>query len=173
MESAGFKIKLINSPGEEIFPDDLSTKEIPEYLAVQKALNALPNASDLETIVAADTIVSLDDKMIGKPTSREHCVNTIRSLMDKSHQVYTGVCILKPPLKKVFTVTSTVKINSLSDEEIDYYIEHYNPFDKAGSYGIQEWFGICKVNYIEGSYTNIMGLPMHELYEALKSMYSH
>ncbi len=170
LEESGFRVQLIESPGEEIFPQHLGLSEIPEYLSMQKALNALPFAKNTPVILAADTVVIQDDELLGKPKNPADSKATLRKLAGKSHQVLTGVSILYPPFKKSFTVQSIVSIGPLDDHELDYYIKQYAPFDKAGSYGIQEWLGYCKVKHIEGSYTNVMGLPMYEVYHALKEM---
>jgi len=170
LEESGFNVKLIDSPGEEVYPQHLGLKEIPEYLSMQKALNALPYGNGIAVILAADTVVIQDNQLLGKPKNQKDCKATLKKLAGRSHQVLTGVSILFPPFKKVFTVQSTVSIGTLDDSELDFYIEQYAPFDKAGSYGIQEWLGYCKVQRIEGSYTNVMGLPMYEVYHAMQEM---
>lgn len=172
MEESGFKIELIDSPGEEIYPQELSIYEVPAYLSTQKALNALPNAQHLSWVLAADTVVIQDQSILGKPKDRDDCLKTLKNLSSRSHEVITGVTILYPPFKKIFSVKSIVEIGNMDDEELAYYVDHYAPFDKAGSYGIQEWLGYCKVKHIEGSYTNVMGLPMFEVYHALKDLLS-
>ena len=170
MEESGFNIELIDSPGEEIYPQDLDLLEVPAYLSTQKALNALPFSTHLSIILAADTVVIQDQKILGKPRDREDCLITLKNLSGRSHEVLTGVTILYPPFKKIFSVKSIVEIGFMNDEEMEYYVDHYAPFDKAGSYGIQEWLGYCKVKHIEGSYTNVMGLPMYEVYHAVKDL---
>lgn len=151
---------------EEIFPKDLKENEITEYLAKLKSDAFLP-IQDKTLIITADTIVWLDGKPIMKPVDYEDAVKILKTLSGKEHIVYTSVCIRTNTNEKVFTETTKVYFNELLDQEIEYYIKHYPPFDKAGAYGAQDWIGFVAVNKIEGSYFNVMGLPIHRLYSEL------
>ncbi|NNE26097.1 MAG: septum formation protein Maf [Saprospiraceae bacterium] len=153
---------------DETIPDEVHYASGAEYLAVKKA--KAHGILDNETIIlAADTIVVYNDVIYGKPTSREDAINTLTSLSDKKHSVYTGVCIYSAEKQISFTEQSEVKFAPISDEEAGYYFDLDNPIDKAGSYGIQDWIGFVKVEYIVGSFTNILGLPLAQTQQALLS----
>ena len=151
---------------EENYPERLSDAEIPCYLAEKKA-----NAYSLQEntmLITADTIVWIGKRVLGKPTDKDDAIDILRTLSGKTHEVITGVCITTQKKRKTFSVVSKVRFVELSDEEINFYIEKYRPYDKAGAYGIQEWIGYIGVEYIEGSFYNIMGLPVQRLYTELK-----
>lgn len=162
-----FEVKVI--PGlEETYPEDLQPQEIPVYLARQKA-EAYHDLLDEQTLViTADTIVWSGDEVIGKPRDREDAIRMLRSLSGHAHQVVTGVCLTTAGRQRAFATTSVVRFAPLTDEEIVYYVDRYRPFDKAGAYGIQEWIGYVAVESIEGSFYNVMGLPVQRLYQELK-----
>ena len=153
---------------DEIFPKDLKTSEVAEYLAMLKA-SAFTTIEDKQVIITADTVVLLDDTILGKPNNIVEASKMLRSLSNRNHEVITGVCLKSA--KKVISFSSSTKVyfKNLSDAEIDYYIENYKPYDKAGSYGIQEWIGAIGITKIEGSYFNVVGLPIQELNEQLKN----
>lgn len=151
---------------EEIFPQSLKENEITEFLAKLKA-NAFNPLKDNTLIITADTIVWLDDKPVMKPVDYDDAVKILKSLSGKMHIVYTSVCIRSKNNEKVFTEETKVYFDDLSDVEIEYYITQYQPFDKAGAYGAQDWIGFVAVKRIEGSYFNVMGLPIHRLYKEL------
>lgn len=147
---------------EEIFPNSLDSSEVAEYLANLKAA-AFTNLSDEQLIITADTVVILDQQILGKPKDRTEAIQMLRSLSNRSHNVTTGVCIKSSDKTISFSNTTKVYFKELTTSEIEYYIENYKPYDKAGSYGIQEWIGAIGITKIEGSYFNVVGLPIQEL----------
>lgn len=160
-----FEIQTIDV--EEDYPNELRGAEIPCYLAEKKA-----NAYSLHEnimLITADTIVWLDNQVLGKPTDKENAVEMLKALSGKTHEVITGVCITTKNKRKTFSAVSKVRFAELSKEEIEFYVEKYRPYDKAGAYGVQEWIGYIGVEYIEGSFYNIMGLPIQKLYTELKN----
>lgn len=162
-----FEVRII--PGiDESYPDTLPTMEIAEYIAQKKAKAYRETMADDELIITADTIVVLDDKVLGKPKDAEEARCMLHALSGKMHQVVTGVVLTTKELQKHFSVVSNVTFKTLSDNEIDYYVDTYKPMDKAGAYGIQEWIGYVGVTRLEGSYFNVMGLPVQRIYEAMK-----
>ena len=162
-----FEVRII--PGiDESYPETLPTMEIAEYIAQKKAKAYRETMADDELIITADTIVVLDDKVLGKPKDAEEARCMLHALSGKTHQVVTGVVLTTKELQKHFSVVSNVTFKALSDNEIDYYVDTYKPMDKAGAYGIQEWIGYVGVTRLEGSYFNVMGLPVQRIYEAMK-----
>lgn len=152
----------------EDFPVSMIGVGIPMYLAEKKAEAYRNEMTDDTLLITADTIVFLEGKTINKPVDKQDAKNILKQLSGKTHQVITGVCITSKDKKRVFHSTSEVKFARLSDAEIDYYLEKYTPYDKAGSYGVQEWIGYVGVEHITGSYYNVMGLPVQRLYNELK-----
>ncbi|MBS5978378.1 Maf-like protein [Dysgonomonas sp. Marseille-Q5470] len=153
---------------DESYPDSLTGEDIAIYIAKEKA-NAYLNQLDENTLlITADTIVLLDGKVYGKPSDETDAKQMLRDLSGKTHQVMTGVCITTKDKQVSFGVSSEVRFSKLDDDEIEYYVSNYKPFDKAGAYGVQEWIGYVAVEYISGSYFNIMGLPIQRLYRELK-----
>lgn len=156
-------------PGlEENYPDSLQPQEIPVFLSKQKAEAYLSTLEDQVLLITADTIVWNETEVIGKPKDREDAIRMLRSLSGHEHQVVTGVCLTTTKKQETFSVVSSVRFASLTDEEIIYYVDKYKPFDKAGAYGIQEWIGYVGVESISGSFYNVMGLPAQRLYQELK-----
>ncbi|HOG35936.1 MAG TPA: Maf-like protein [Paludibacteraceae bacterium] len=154
---------------KESYPQELQGTEIPLYLAQQKA-NAFRTLLTPDTlIITADTIVWLDGKVYGKPKDTTEAKQMLHALSGKTHDVITGVCVTTQARQESFSATSKVTFATLTDAEIDYYVEKYRPMDKAGSYGVQEWIGYIGVERIEGSYYNVMGLPIQRLYNVLKN----
>lgn len=154
---------------DESYPPDLKAVDVPEYLAVKKA-NAFADQLSANTIlITSDTIVIQDNNILEKPQSTEDAKRMVRQLAGKSHVVVTGVCIQSARKKLVFRDETSVQFMPLSQDEINYYVEKYQPFDKAGSYGVQEWIGYIGIERLEGSYYNVMGLPVHKVYKALKA----
>lgn len=161
-----FEIRTTNVP--EQYPEDLKHEQIAIYLAEQKADSFdISRLDALTLIIAADTIVFIEDEILGKPGNYKEAVRMLTKLSGRKHEVITAVCLKTKSKKKTFSVISSVYFKELSMEEIDYYIENFQPFDKAGGYGIQEWIGYIGISKIEGSYFNIMGLPVKEFYEEL------
>ena len=160
-----FRILPINV--DENYPADLIGVQIPEYLAQKKADAYTLNENTL--LITADTIVWLNGVVYGEPTDRDDAREMLKTLSGNMHQVITGVCIRTAEKSRVFHAMTDVYFAQFSDEEIEYYLDHYAPYDKAGSYGVQEWIGYIGVERIEGSYFNVMGLPIQRLYNELKN----
>ena len=154
---------------EEVYPDGLQGAEITNYLAELKA-NAFEKELDTnDLLITSDTIVWLNESALGKPTDADDAFNMLQKLSNKTHEVITSVCIKSIAKTEVFHCSTKVTFGTLSDEAIRYYLDHYQPFDKAGSYGIQDWIGLIGISKIEGSYTNVVGLPTELLYQKLLS----
>ena len=153
---------------DESYPDSLTGEDIAIYIAKEKANAYLDQLDDKTLLITADTIVLLDGKVYGKPSDETDAKQMLRDLSGKTHQVITGVCITTKDKQVSFVVSSEVRFSKLDDDEIEYYVSNYKPFDKAGAYGVQEWIGYVAVEYISGSYFNIMGLPIQRLYRELK-----
>ena len=154
----------------ESYPTDLPVEQIAEYIAREKADAYRKLMAPNDLIITADTIVVVDGDVMGKPVDADDARRMLNSLSAKTHQVITGVCLLTATKQRLFSVLTDVTFKQLSDEEIDYYIEHYRPFDKAGAYGIQEWIGYVGVTAIKGSYFNVMGLPVQRIYDELQRL---
>jgi len=154
---------------KEIYPSTLKKEEITNYLAELKAA-AFNELAENDIIITSDTIVWLNNKAIEKPKDKLHAIKMLKELSGTGHKVITSICIKTIASQKVFHDETTVYFKPLSMEEITYYVENYEPFDKAGAYGIQEWIGFIGVTKIEGSYFNVMGLPVHKLYEELMKL---
>lgn len=159
-----FKVEVIGGIKED-YPDDLPVEQVPQYIAREKA--AAYKVVDDEVLVTADTIVALDGEIMGKPKDAADASRMLHELSGRTHHVITGVCLTTTTAQKVFSETTAVTFRQLTDNEIDYYISHYKPFDKAGAYGVQEWIGYVAVKRIEGSFYNVMGLPVVRVYEEL------
>ena len=153
---------------DESYPDTLRGSEVASYISRVKADAYRNTMAEDELIITADTIVCLDDKVLGKPADEAEAMAMIRSLSGRNHQVYTGVTILTSEASSTFVSCTDVTFAALTEEEIQHYVVHYRPMDKAGAYGIQEWIGYIGVERIEGSYFNVMGLPVQRLYTELK-----
>lgn len=162
-----FEVELIKGIKED-YPNDLPVEEIPKYIAKEKA--AAYKTSESEVLLTADTIVVLDGKVMGKPKDASEARQMLQLLSGRVHQVITGVCLTTTYSQQSFSETTAVTFRELSLDEINYYITHYKPFDKAGAYGIQEWIGYVGVTKIDGSFYNVMGLPVEKVYEALKDI---
>jgi len=163
-----FRVQLKNV--EESFPPELKPDEVAAYLSTLKAKAFLDDEFDERTlIITADTIVTIDGVILGKPADREDAIHILQQLSAKKHQVITGVTLRSKHKQTVFSVTTDVYFKQLSNIEIEFYVDTFKPFDKAGAYGIQEWIGHAAIEKIEGSYFNVMGLPTHRLYEELIS----
>ena len=154
---------------DESYPDFLKREEIPLYLAQKKAEAYKNRISENTLLITADTIVYLDGKVYGKPDKESEAEQMLRALSGKTHEVITGVCLTNGGKQKSFHAVSRVRFAVLTEEEISYYVKKYKPFDKAGSYGVQEWIGYIGVEHLEGSFYNIMGLPVRMLYQHLKN----
>jgi septum formation protein len=162
-----FEIRTIEGI-DETSPSYLPPAETPLYLAQQKAKAYEATIADDELLITADTIVLLDNDILGKPKDRDEAIAMLKRLSGKRHEVVTGVALTSKEEQTSFSVSSYVDFAELSDNEIIAYIDRYKPYDKAGAYGIQEWIGFIGVRAIEGSFYNVMGLPVQRLYEVLK-----
>ena len=154
---------------DESYPDTLPIQDIAGYIAKKKATAYRETMASDELVITADTIVVLGSKVMGKPHDANEASSMLRQLSGQTHQVITGVTLTTKERQMSFSVETDVTFKNLSDEEIDYYVTHYRPFDKAGAYGIQEWIGHIGVTGMSGSYFNVMGLPVQRIYEALKT----
>lgn len=154
---------------EEAYPPHLKGEEIAMYLSRMKADAFETDFFDEKTLlITADTIVCIDGKVLGKPGSRDEAIDTLWQLSGKMHQVMTGICLRSPRKEISFSVSTDVYFKELNEDEIAYYVDHFQPYDKAGAYGIQEWIGIIGIEKIDGSFYNVMGLPVQKLYEELR-----
>lgn len=163
-----FEIKVLPDI-DESYPATLPVEEVAEFIAEKKASSYTNNLKEDELLITADTVVILDGAIFGKPNNKEEANAMLNALSGKAHRVISGVCLATLEKQVSFSVTSEVLFSELSNEEIEYYINRYSPFDKAGSYGIQEWIGYIGVEHLSGSYFNIMGLPIQRLYRELKN----
>ncbi len=159
-----FEVKVLEDI-DESYPTDLPTQDIAEFIAYKKAESYTVKNDEL--IITADTIVVLDNNVLGKPADDADAKRMLKMLSGRTHQVITGCCIKTADKEKRFSVRTDVGFKPLSDKEINYYVDHYKPFDKAGSYGIQEWIGYIGVTSLNGSYFNVVGLPVQRIYEVL------
>lgn len=157
---------------DESFPDTLVGGEIPLYISKKKADAYRPSMADDELVITADTIVWLDGKALGKPVDEADAQRMLHNMSGKTHAVFTGVTITTKTEQRSFVAQSNVSFAVLADDEVDYYIQKYKPMDKAGAYGAQEWIGYIGMENIEGSYFNVMGLPVQRLYSELKKIKS-
>ena len=154
---------------DESYPDSLRGEDIVRYISRNKAQAYRSSMAPNELLITADTIVYVEGEFMGKPKTAEQAKEMLHKLSGKSHQVITGVTIVTADRTEDFGVTSQVKFAEITDEEINFYVDNYLPFDKAGAYGIQEWIGIVAVEEIKGSYFNVVGLPVQRLYQKLKT----
>lgn len=152
---------------DESYPSDLPVEQAAEYIAAEKAAAYRQQMADDELIITADTIVIVGDEVMGKPHDADDARRMLHKLSNRTHQVITGVCLTTSTKQRRFSVTTDVTFKALADEEIDYYINTYRPYDKAGAYGIQEWIGYIGVTGLHGSYFNVMGLPVQRIYTEL------
>ncbi|TRZ73888.1 MAG: septum formation protein Maf [Bacteroidetes bacterium] len=168
LKELGLDFEILAPKVMEHYPDNLTPVQIAVYLAELKSNNFdVSRFSENTILITADTIVSIDGEILGKPENYREAVCMLQKLSGRRHDVITAVCLRSRNNQKTFHVLSSVYFKELSMEEIDYYIENFRPFDKAGSYGVQEWIGYIGISKIEGSFFNIMGLPVKELYEEL------
>lgn len=164
-----YEVKIL--PGiDESYPENLTGEEIPMYIAREKADAYRPSIKPDELIITADTIVCLEGQVLGKPKDEADACRMLRLLSGRTHQVITGVCITTAEMQRTFAATTDVTFDTLSEEEITHYVNNYRPMDKAGAYGVQEWIGFIGVTRLEGSYFNVMGLPIQRLYKELKKI---
>jgi len=167
LKELGLDFEVRTKEVDESFPEQLKAAEIPLYLCEKKAAAFDEELTDNTIVITADTIVWLDGHVLNKPQNFNDAVRMLQLLSGKMHEVYTGVCLKSKHKTTSFVALTKVYFKELSLEEIEFYIRNYNPYDKAGAYGAQEWIGYIAIDRIEGTYFNVMGLPVRELYEAL------
>ncbi len=168
LKEAGYQFRKESIDVDESFPETLQPSEIAAFISTKKAKAYLAILKNNEVGLVADTIVHLKGHILGKPKNMEEAKRMLASMSGEQHDVFTGVTLFDAHKQHTFTGHSKVYFEELTNEEITYYIEHYKPFDKAGAYGIQDWIGYVKINKIEGSYSNIMGLPMELVYKEIQ-----
>jgi septum formation protein len=164
LEEAGFKFRTASVDYEEKWPSHLRGREIAEFLATGKASAWSEPIRPGQIIITADTVVWCHDTVLGKPADAREAAKFLGLLSGCEHEVITGICLRDQARQHTFSVTTSVSFRNLSEEEIDYYVENYLPLDKAGAYGIQEWIGLRGITRIEGSYYNVVGMPVSDLY---------
>jgi septum formation protein maf len=170
MKDAGLTFEVRLKKIVEDYPKDLPLEKVPEYLSKVKAEAFREELQPDEVLVTADTVVCIHGKILGKPASRAEAISMLRELSGNRHLVVTGVSVTTKTKQISFSALTNVFFKELSDEEIEYYVDVYKPFDKAGAYGIQEWIGYIGIERIEGSFYNVMGLPVQKLYETLRML---
>jgi septum formation protein len=168
MKEAGFTFSIEKPDVEEDFPDHLPVEQVAKYLAVKKAEFFRPKMHD-EVIVTADTVVIINNKIMNKPRDRNEAISMLKELSGQLHLVMTGVCIISKEREESFDDSTEVTFKKLSQSEIEFYVDQYKPYDKAGAYGAQDWIGMVAIEKIVGSYFNVMGLPIHKVYSHLIS----
>lgn len=167
LTEAGFTFR-VNAPNiDESFSSEMPVEQVPSYLAEKKAKALLPELQN-EIVIASDTVVILGEKILNKPVDRAEAISMLQLLSGKTHIVITAVCLLSKEKQIIFDDRTEVTFASLSLPEIEYYVDHHKPFDKAGAYGAQDWLGMIGVEKINGSYFTVMGLPIHKVYQQLQ-----
>lgn len=162
-----FEVKVIKGI-DESYPDTLAPTEVAQYIAAKKADAYVATIGDNDLVITADTVVIVDNDILGKPHDEAEAKAMLRRISGRSHQVVTGVCLVTKDKRREFSVSTDVTFRNLTESEIDYYVSHYHPLDKAGAYGIQEWIGYVGVTALNGSYFNVMGLPVQRIYAELQ-----
>lgn len=170
LAEAGFKFKIKTKEVKEDYPNHLLPEEVPLFLAEKKAFACQDFLKKKQILITADTVVTKGKHIYEKPKDKADAFRILKKLSGKWHKVITGVCLLSKKKKISFIGVSKVKLEPLSKAEIAYYVEEFQPYDKAGAYAIQEWIGLCKISKIEGTYSNIMGLPVDLVYKHLGEM---
>ena len=169
LRGMGVEFSILTKETDESFPPEMPLDEVPKYLSLQKSLAFSDDELPADyLLITSDTVVICEDEILGKPKDREDAARMLQLLSAKTHHVVTGVTVRTVEKTESFAVRSNVTFAQLDAEEIDYYIEHCKPFDKAGAYGIQEWIGYVGISGLEGSFYNVMGLPTRRLYQCLK-----
>lgn len=168
LKEMGLKFDTAVKEYDETYPEGLNGEEIARFVAHSKALSFRDEMADNEIVITADTIVWCNNKVLGKPVDKQDAVRILKEISGNTHEVITGVSLFTKNKEVTFSDSTKVTFEILTDESINYYIDKYNPYDKAGAYGIQEWIGIAACSRIEGSYFNVVGLPVQRLYTELK-----
>jgi septum formation protein len=170
LKGANLPFELVSIDSDENFPPTMKGEEVAEFLAIKKS-NAYKNELKQSILLTADTVVFLEGEIINKPNNEKHAIDMLEKLSGKMHTVYTGVCLRSTSSQIAFTDKTNVYFNKLASSEINYYIHHYKPLDKAGAYGIQDWIGYIGIEKIEGNFFNVMGLPINKVYKALSNSF--
>lgn len=170
MKDAGFTFEVRLKNVEEKYPQELHLENVPEYLSKVKASAFREELKADEVLITADTVVCIHDRILGKPADRKEAISMLQELSGNRHLVVTGVSVTTRTEQLSFSSRTDVFFKHLSNEEIEFYVDMYKPFDKAGAYGIQEWIGYIGIERIEGSFYNVMGLPIQKLYETLRKL---
>lgn len=170
LEWAEIDFEVIVSDSDESYPAQLSFEDTAIHIAKNKAMAVVKKKGNNSTILAADTIVVCDDEILGKPTNRENAIEILKKLSGKKHQVITGVVLLNKKEEIAFADVTAVEFHSLSDEQIAFYVDKYEPYDKAGAYAIQEWIGVVGIKSVHGDFYNVMGLPVSRVVQALRML---
>ena len=165
-----FEVRVIKDI-DETYPLDLPVEQIPVYISSQKAKAYQESIRDDELVITADTVVIVGKNVLGKPHNREEACDMLRMISGRTHQVITGVCLTSNKIHRSLSVSTDVTFKSLAEQEIEYYVDQYKPYDKAGAYGIQEWIGYIGVTSLHGSYFNVMGLPVQRIWQELLDIY--
>jgi len=168
LRDLGLPIRIVERDVEESFPENLQREEIPMFLSKKKADAFLSDLKENEILITADTVVWHIDRVYNKPEDRTEALSMLHALQSSTHTVYTGVTITSKDKQITFSDATEVTFRSLDMAEIEYYVDQFMPYDKAGAYGAQDWIGLVAVTHLVGSYFNVMGLPVHLLYGALK-----
>ena len=168
LSDIGIEFSIQTTDKEEEYPSTLKEERIAEFLAQQKSEFLSENQKNTDLLITADTIVSYKSEVLNKPQNKEQAFNSLKKLSGNTHKVITGVCIKSIKKEVIFSATTMVTFRKLTPKEIEHYINNFNPFDKAGAYGIQDWIGKIGIQKIDGSYSNVVGLPTKELYEELE-----
>ena len=168
LKGLGIDFEIVKIQSDESYPSDLQGHEITEHISANKA-KAYSDLKPNEILITADTLVWLNGEVLGKPKNKQEAFSMIQKLSGQIHQVFTSVTVTSPEKTITFSDKTDVEFDKFTTEEINYYIENFNPFDKAGGYGIQDWLGYAKVKGIKGCYYNVMGLPLRKLYQVLTS----
>lgn len=169
LSEAGFKFVIKTKDTDESFSDELNVMDVAPFLAAKKMEEAIDLLEPNKIMLTADSVVIVDDIILNKPADYEEAMQMLRLLNNKSHIVVTGICLSDGTKKVVDKGISYVTFKNMTEEEMDFYVNTYKPYDKAGSYAIQEWIGHCKIEKIEGTYSNIMGLPVYLVYDILNN----
>jgi septum formation protein len=169
LRDLGLRFDVVIKEYTETYPEGLGGEEIARYVAHEKAISFKNGISDNEIVITADTIVWCNNKVLGKPLDSVGAIRILKEISGNTHEVITGVCLYSSYKEETFSVSTKVTFETLSLEEISYYVDKFKPFDKAGAYGIQEWIGIVACSHIEGSYFNVVGLPVQRLYKELQN----
>ena len=170
MKDAGFTFEVRLKNVEEKYPQELHLENVPEYLSKVKGSAFREGLKADEVLITADTVVCIHDRILGKPADRKEAISMLQELSGNRHLVVTGVSVTTRTEQLSFSSRTDVFFKHLSNEEIEFYVDTYKPFDKAGAYGIQEWIGYIGIERIEGSFYNVMGLPIQKLYETLRKL---